>query len=160
MVQWISGPLNIKQHGVDFFHQYSFLDSHLFFTFCCLWPPYFSSNKQRRQKDNLFSVALDQTEKELCAHISRGLHPLRTEISVFRSHVFPHLCFWRLTYIKGSFSTVILWRMVGFWVYTMEWPSKTRFDLLNRIREKRNILGYPENQPQFDFQLVYNSKSK
>lgn len=77
-----------------------------------------------------------------------------------RATFFHTYCFWRLTCIKGSFSTVILWRMVGFWMYAMERPSENRFDLLNRIREKRNILGYPENQPQFGFHFVYNSKGK
>ena len=67
-------------------------------------------------------------------------------------------CFQRLTCIKGPFSTVVLWKMVEFWVYTVGWPSESRFALLNRVREKGNFLGYPDYQPQFGFHLVYNSE--
>ena len=40
----------------------------------------------------------------------------------------------------------------------MGWPSENRFGLLNRVREKRNFLGYSDNQPWFAFHVVYNSE--
>ena len=48
--------------------------------------------------------------------------------------------------------------MVGFWVYSVGWPSENRFGLLNSMREKRNFLGYPDSPPWLDFHLVYNSE--
>lgn len=84
--------------------------------------------------------------------------PPRTEPSVHRNHFCPHLLLSRLTCIKGSFSAVVLWKMLGFWVYTMGWPSENRFGLLNRVRKTRNFLGYPENQPWLGFHLIYNTE--
>lgn len=101
-------------------------------------------------------MGVDQPrERELCAHISGrlsgGWHPLRTEPSMCRSHVSPHSLLSKVTCIKGPFFTVTLWKIVGFWVYTVEWPSENRFGLLNRMREKGNILGSPETDHGLPF---------
>lgn len=38
-----------------------------------------------------------------------------------------------------SFSAVILWKMVGFWVPTVGQPDENRGGLVNRVRDKRSL---------------------
>lgn len=50
---------------------------------------------------------------------------------------FPHTNYLQRSIVLKKFLTVVLRKMVEFWVYSMGWPSENRFGLLNRVREDK-----------------------
>ena len=116
---------------------------HVYSLFLCspaFGHPTFPSNNQESQRA-VFGAGVDR-DRVLVSPLGdrRGRRPLRTEPSVLTEPHFPSLPA-RLAWIKAPFSTAtLLQMMVQFWVYTVEWESKNRLGLLNRMREKRDIL--------------------